>query len=85
MCVLLLRTNFQFSLRATSSRNLKHAIRQKNCNQWYGPIYPQFEILANRLQSFSPWPPSSDQNAGDLSEGGFFYTGNVFYKQKPVY
>jgi len=36
------------------------------------------------MQSFSTWPASSNQNADDLREGGFFYTGNVFYKQKPV-
>jgi len=37
------------------------------------------------MQSFSAWLASSNQNAEHLSEGGFFYTGNVFYKQKPVY
>jgi len=36
------------------------------------------------MQSFSTWPASSNQNADDLSEVGFFYTGNVFHKQKPV-
>jgi len=37
------------------------------------------------MQSFSTWPASSNQNADDLIEFGFFYTGNVFYKEKPVY
>jgi len=37
------------------------------------------------MQTFSTWPASSNQNADDLSDGGFFYTGNVFYKQEPVY
>ena len=49
------------------------------------PLYPQFGTLAARMQSFSTWPASSNQNADDLSESGFFYTSNVFYKQKPVY
>jgi len=37
------------------------------------------------MQSFTTWPASSNRNADDLNEGGFFYTGNVFYKQKTVY
>jgi len=36
------------------------------------------------MQYISTWPASSNQNADDLSEGGFFYRGNVFYNQKPV-
>jgi hypothetical protein len=37
------------------------------------------------MQSFSTWPASSNQNAHDLSDDGFFYTGAVLYKQKPPY
>jgi len=37
------------------------------------------------MKSFSTWPALSNQNADDISEGGFFYTGMVLYKQKPVY
>jgi len=31
------------------------------------------------------WPALSNENANDLSAGGFFYTGDVLYKQKPLY
>ena len=37
------------------------------------------------MQSFSTRPALSSQNADDLSEDGFFYTGKVLYKQIPVY
>ena len=37
------------------------------------------------MQSFTAWPASSNQDAYDLSDAGFFYTGAVLYKQKPVY
>jgi len=34
---------------------------------------------------FSAWPASSNQDAYVLSDPGFFYTGAVLYRQKPVY
>jgi len=37
------------------------------------------------MQSFSTSPASSKQDEHDLSDVGFFYTGAVFYKQKPLY
>jgi hypothetical protein len=37
------------------------------------------------MQSFSIWPTSSNKDAYDLSDAGFFYTGAVLYKQKPPY
>jgi hypothetical protein len=37
------------------------------------------------MQSFSAWLASSNRNAYDLSDAGFFCTGAVLYKQKLVY
>jgi hypothetical protein len=37
------------------------------------------------MQYFSIWPASPNQDAYDLSDAGFFYTGAVLYKQKPPY
>jgi len=37
------------------------------------------------MQSFCTWPTSSNQDAHDLSDTAFFYTGVVLYKQIPVY
>ena len=48
-------------------------------------VYLQFGKLAAQMQSFSAWPASSNQDAHDLSDAGFFYTGEVLYKQKPPY
>jgi len=70
---------------ATSPRTFTDAKKEHDCNQWDSPLYPQFRRLAPRMQSFSTWPVSPNQNADDLSEGGFFYRGNVFYKHKPFY
>ena len=64
--------------RAKSPRIITHAIRQHDCNQWDGPIYVQLGKLPVRMQSFSTWPASSNQNVNDLSKDGFLYTGNVF-------
>jgi hypothetical protein len=58
-------------------------IRQNNYSQWDGPLYPQFGNLTARLQSFSTRPVSSIQDAHDLSDAGYFYTGAVIYKQEP--
>jgi len=60
-------------------------IRQHNCSQWDGPLYPQFRKLTIRMQSFSAWAASSNQDAYDLSDAGFFYTDAVLYKQKLDY
>jgi len=70
---------------ATNRRTFEHMIRQSNFSQWDDPVYPEFGRLTARMQPFSTLPALSNQNAYDLSEGGFFYTGNVFYKQNPVY
>jgi len=68
-----------------SPRTFKHVIRRNNYRQWDGPLCPQFGRLTARMQSFSAWPALPNQNTDDLSEDGFLYTGNVFYKQKRVY
>jgi hypothetical protein len=47
--------------------------------------YHQFWNLTARMQSFSKCPASSYQDAHDVSDVGFFYTGAVLYKQEPVY
>lgn len=38
--------------------------------------YPEYRLLSTRLNSFKTWPKSMKQKAKDLSEAGFFYSGN---------
>jgi len=40
-------------------------------------------LLLNAV--FFTWPALFNQNADDLSAGGFFYTDEVLYFKKPVY
>jgi len=49
------------------------------------PTRPSIRMTQHPNAVLSTWSALSNQNADDLSEGGFFYTGNVFYKQKPLY
>jgi hypothetical protein len=78
---LITRTNFQCSFTVTSTTNFKDWIRQNNYTQWDGPLLPQFGRIITRMQSFSTWPASSNQDAHDLSDAGFIYTGLVVNKQ----
>jgi len=69
--------------RAKNPETFIHAVKQNSCSQLDGLLYPQFGRLTARMQSFSTWPASYNQNADDLSKGVFFVTDNVFYIQKP--
>ncbi|XP_058067035.1 death-associated inhibitor of apoptosis 1 [Anopheles bellator] len=40
------------------------------------PEYPNYAIEADRLKSFADWPTSMYQKPQQLSDAGFFYTGN---------
>ena len=54
-------------------------LRYHNTYRWEGPMYPCYSTLMARVQSFNTWPDSSEKCSGDLSIGGFFYTGKFIY------
>jgi hypothetical protein len=60
---------------ATSFRVLEHEFRQHNTTRWDGPMCTYYSTHANRMQSYTNWPVTSEQKAKDLSDAGFFYTG----------
>jgi hypothetical protein len=43
-------------------------------------MYLHYSTLGARMLSFLSWTALSNQNADDLSAGGFFYTGELIYK-----
>jgi hypothetical protein len=59
-------------------------IRQNKCSQWDGTS--TLNSGNSQLEfSLSTWPASSNQDAHDLSDAGFFHTSAVLYKQITVY
>ncbi|KAJ8889897.1 hypothetical protein PR048_009402 [Dryococelus australis] len=41
----------------------------------YPPAYPQFVSKTARMASYGLWPKSSKNNAEEMCDAGFFYTG----------
>ena len=59
-------------------KRLGHTPKKHNTGQWDPPQLHAFCNNLSRIQSFNIWPYSSKQTPENLSNGGFFFTGEYY-------
>ena len=71
-----LLTNFQRVLYSwTAKRIKKHKIIEEKTSGWGSALFPQYDTISSRMQSFNKWSLSVKH----LSEAGFFNSGKRFH------
>ena len=63
-----LLTNFHCALYSSRDKSIQTQDKGQKTSGWYSPLFPQYDTISARIQSFNKWPLSVKH----LSEAGFF-------------